>query len=69
MTQFIKEGNLEMHNTYFKVLIISLVLSGLVGVMACATGGGTGSPTAPAGYPQQNDPEFWRMWQNERGLG
>ncbi len=42
-----------MKNKYLKVLIISLSLSGLLGVMACASGGGPVTPmgpTAPSGY-------------------
>ena len=50
-----------MHNKYLKVFIISLLLNGLLGVMACATGN--------PGIPPDKDPEFWKMWADKRGLG
>ena len=65
-----------MNNKYFKVLIISLSLSGLLGVVACATGGGGGTPvsTTPSGgylnpSPTPGDPEFWKLWESAHGLG
>jgi hypothetical protein len=62
-----------MNNKYFKVLIISLLLSVLLGVMACATGGGPVAPTGPStpsgGYPTPSDPEFWKLWESSHGLG
>ena len=59
-----------MNKKHLKILVISLCLGGLLGVIACATGGGAGSPASPAfENPQQNDPEFWKMWQDSRGLG
>ncbi len=50
-----------MNNKYLKVLVISLLLSGFLGVMACATGN--------PGIPPDKDPEFWKMWADKRGLG
>jgi hypothetical protein len=39
MNPYYKE--IEMKNNYFKVLIITLLLSFLLGVMACATSSGS----------------------------
>jgi hypothetical protein len=58
-----------MKSNYIKLFIIFLMLGGLLGVVACATGGGAGSLAPPSGQPQQTDPEFWKMWQDSRGLG
>ncbi len=59
-----------MNSKYLKVLVISLCLSGLLGVMACATGGGTMAPSAPSsGAPATGDPEFWKLWESAHGLG
>ena len=65
-----KRGNLEMNHKYFKILIYSLLLSGFLGVMACATGGVGYGPSTPQGdYNTPTDPEYWKMWENSRGLG
>ena len=60
-----------MNNNYFKVLMFSLLLTCLLGVMACATGGGQPvAPSAPGGnYPTPSDPEFWKLWESSHGLG
>ena len=61
-----------MNNNYFKVLVFSLLLTCLLGAMACATGGG-GQPVAPSApggnYPTPSDPEFWKLWESSHGLG
>ena len=54
----------------FKLLLAALMLLFLLKVAACATGG-----TSTAGEPgsltpsEQSDPEFWKMWEEQRGLG
>jgi hypothetical protein len=57
-----------MTGIFLKFLIIFLVLSSLMGVMACATGGGAAQPTPMGDYPQ-SDPEFWKLYGGSRGLG
>jgi hypothetical protein len=67
-----RNRRLEMNNNYFKVLVISLLLSGFFGIMACATGGGgmNYGPATPQGdYLTPSDPEYWKMWGSSRGLG
>ncbi len=61
-----------MNHTYLKVLLMSLLLCCFLGVAACATTSGpaaTPAPAAPSYSPQQNDPMFWQLWENEHGLG
>lgn len=51
-------------------IIACLALTSLLFLSACATGGGR-----PDSYPsslyqeQEQDPYFWRMWQDQRGIG
>ncbi len=56
-----------MNSNYLKILVISLCLSSLLGVMACATGGGGGYGSSPLDAP--SDPEYWKMLESSRGLG
>jgi fructose-specific phosphotransferase system IIC component len=58
-----------MPDNWLKALMISLLLTCLVGVMACVTTSGPINPTAPGSAPQQTDPEFWKQWGSSRGLG
>ncbi len=55
-----------------KKIVYLILLGGLLVVAACATGTVSQSkPTAqltPAEQEEQ-DPEFWRMWEERRGLG
>jgi hypothetical protein len=48
-----------------------LMLSALALILACSTG--TAPQRSPAALTpaeqEEQDPEFWRMWQEERGLG
>lgn len=60
-----------MHWSYLKAAAAWLLLSALALLLACSTGTAPKSrPTAltPAEQEEQ-DPEFWRMWQERRGLG
>jgi hypothetical protein len=47
------------------------MLSALALILACSTG--TAPQRSPAALTpaeqEEQDPEFWRMWQEERGLG
>jgi hypothetical protein len=50
-------------------ILACLALTSLLFLSACATGGGR-----PASYPSQyeeeeQDPFFWQMWQDQRGIG
>jgi hypothetical protein len=55
-----------------RLVTCGLLLNGLLVVAACATGTFSQSkPTSqltPAEQEEQ-DPEFWRMWEERRGLG
>jgi hypothetical protein len=60
-----------MHWSYLKAAAGWLVLSALVLILACSKGiAPKKSPASlsPAEQEEQ-DPEFWRMWQERRGLG
>ena len=48
-----------------------LLLSALVLILACSVGQAPKSSPAPLTPAQQEeqDPEFWRIWQERRGLG
>jgi hypothetical protein len=58
-----------MYDNCRKFLMIFLLLTTLLGVLGCVTTSGPVSPASPGGIPQQDDPEFWRLWQDSRGLG
>ena len=54
-----------------KLVVSWLMLAAMVLLVACSTG------TMPKSRPttltpaeqEEQDPEFWRMWQEQRGLG
>ena len=55
-----------------RLVVGTLLLSSLIVAAACSTGAlFKGKPTSqltPA-EQEEHDPEFWRMWEERRGLG
>ncbi len=49
-------------------IIACLALAGLLFLSACATGGGR-ADSYPSYQQEEQDPYFWRMWQDQRGIG
>jgi len=60
---------MDMYDNGRKVLMIFLLLITLLGVLGCVTTSGAGRPASSGSAPEQTDPEFWRLWQDSRGLG
>jgi ABC-type glycerol-3-phosphate transport system substrate-binding protein len=58
-----------MNNKYLKALIFSLLLGGFLGIAACASPGPVKAVSPSSLTPQQTDPMFWQLWENEHGLG
>ncbi len=45
------------------------LLAGLLFLSGCAAGGGRSGYYPPAYQQEEQDPYFWRMWQDQRGIG
>jgi hypothetical protein len=58
-----------MKASRFTKIIGYLVLSSLPFLSACATGGGQSGYYPSVYQEQEQDPYFWRMWQDQRGIG
>ena len=60
-----------MKTALHKLLLAGLMLLLVLKVAGCATGAAaTRRESRRAPSPgEQADPEFWRMWQDQRGLG
>jgi hypothetical protein len=64
----IQLGVCNMELTYVKKILGGIMLGCLLLIAACATTHTTTGPTHPKG-PEYDDPMFWQMWQDQRGLG
>lgn len=56
-----------------KILLVKLVLASLMLLLVlklagCATAGGAPGITSGTS-PEQTDPEYWKMLQDQRGIG
>jgi len=51
-------------------ILYCLLISSLLWLSACATDGGRSTSYPSSEYQEEEqDPMFWRMWQDQRGIG
>ena len=60
-----------MKTALHKLLLAGLMLLLVLKVAGCATGTAAAPGVSPGSLTpsEQADPEFWKMWQDQRGLG
>jgi hypothetical protein len=57
-----------MKGSFFQKVFCGLLISALLLTAACSTGTIAKSTSSPTPSTEEQDPEFWRMWQNRRGV-
>ncbi len=57
-----------MKVSFFQKVICGLLAGALLLTAACSTGTIAKSASSPTPGTEEQDPEFWRMWQNRRGV-